>query len=91
MSASNTFERGNSIFQLSTSDGKNGTFIVIDNDEVHRLALMMPTENLTRACTGNNIQVSNGKNRIVTDTAGRASLENGRWRIVTMAAIHYTT
>lgn len=91
MSASNTFERGNSIFQLSTSDGKNGTFIVIDNDEVHRLALMMPTENLTRACTGNNIQVSNGKNRIVTDTAGRATLENGRWRIVTMAAIHYTT
>lgn len=89
MSASSSFERGNSIFQLSTKDGKNGTFIVIDDNEVHRLALMMPTENLTRACTGDNIQVSGGKNRIVTDKAGRASLENGRWHIAQKANIHY--
>ena len=82
-------ERGNSIFQLSTTDGTTGSFIVIDDDEVNRLALMMPTENLTRACTGNNIQVSGGMRRIVTDTAGRAVLDNGRWRIVTPAKIHY--
>ena len=68
---------------------KTENFIVIDDDEVNRLALMMPTENLTRACTGNNIQVSGGMHRIVTDTAGRAVLDNGRWRIVTPAKIHY--
>lgn len=89
MGASTRFERGNSIFQLSTADGTTGNFIVIDDDEVNRLALMMPTENLTRACTGNNIQVSGGMRRIVTDTAGRAVLDNGRWRIVTPAKIHY--
>ncbi len=89
MGASTRFERGNSIFQLSTVDGSTGNFIVIDDDEVNRLALMMPTENLTRACTGNNIQVSGGMHRIVTDTAGRAVLDNGRWRIVTPAKIHY--
>jgi uncharacterized protein involved in copper resistance len=89
MGASSRFERGNSIFQLSTTDGTTGSFIVIDDDEVNRLALMMPTENLTRACTGNNIQVSGGMRRIVTDAAGRAVLDNGRWRIVTPAKIHY--
>ena len=89
MSSSTQLERGNSIFQLTTLDGKNGTFIVIDDSDVHHLALMMPTENLTRACTGNNIQVSSGMKRIVTDTAGHATLENGRWRIATMATIHY--
>ena len=89
MAASAHFERGNSIFQLTTTDGATGNFIVIDDDEVNRLALMMPTENLTRACTGDNIQISSGMHRIITDTAGLAALENGRWRIVKQARIHY--
>ena len=53
-------EIGNSIFELSTNDGVTGTFKVIDNPEVHQFALMMPTENLVRACTGKGIQISNG-------------------------------
>ena len=89
MAASERFERGNSIFELTTTDGVNGTFQVIDDDEVHQLALMMPTENITRACAGNNIQVSSGARRIVTDRSGTARKDNGRWRIVTMATIHY--
>lgn len=83
------FEPGNSIFRLDTTDGVNGTFTVIDNPDVHRFALMMPTQNLTRACSGNAIQVSDGKRRIVTDRAGKASLENGVWHITVKAIIHY--
>ena len=82
-------EIGNSIFELSTNDGVTGTFKVIDNPEVHQFALMMPTENLVRACTGKGIQISNGKTRIVTDREGTARLENGRWHVAVKAIIHY--
>ena len=82
-------EIGNSIFELSTNDGVTGTFKVIDNSEVHQFALMMPTENLVRACTGKGIQISNGKTRIVTDREGTARLENGRWHVAVKAIIHY--
>lgn len=83
------FELGNSIFELTTADGVHGTFTVIDNADVHRFALMMPTDNLTRACSGDGIQLSTGKTRIVTDMPGEAVLEQGAWRITRKAAIHY--
>ena len=82
-------EPGNSIFRLSTADGVNATFEVICDVGVHQLALMMPTENLTRACTGENIQISAGKTRIVCDAPGTAKKEGNRWRIVKPAVIHY--
>ena len=83
------FELGNSIFELHTTDGRNATFSVIENGDVHRFAMMMPTENLTRACEGENIQRSAGMARIVNDFTGEAILENGGWRIVSKAGIHY--
>lgn len=86
---SELFELGNSLFVLTTTDGVNGTFQVIDNRDVHRFALMMPTENLTRACSGNAIQMSAGMSRIVTDRPGEAVLDNGQWRIIVKAIIHY--
>ena len=82
-------EPGNSIFRLSTADGVNATFEVICDAGVHQLALMMPTENLTRACTGENIQISAGKTRIGCDAPGTAKKEGNRWRIVKPAVIHY--
>lgn len=88
-SASPTFELGNSIFVLTTTDGRRGTFQVIDDASVHRLALMMPTENLTRACSGQNIQVSHGAHRVVTDKPGTAVLRSGRWQVEVPAQIHY--
>ena len=89
MGASREFEPGNSIFELTTPDGRTGSFKVIDDAEVHHLALMMPTENLTRACTGDNIQVSGGMRRIVTEVPGKAVCENGAWRVSEMARISY--
>ena len=88
-SVSSRMEPGNSIFRLSTADGVNATFEVICDAGVHQLALMMPTENLTRACTGENIQISAGKTRIVCEAPGTAKKEGNRWRIVKPAVIHY--
>lgn len=87
--ATDHFELGNSLFALTTSDGAQGTFVVIDNADAQRFALMMPTDNLTRACTGSGIQVSTGKTGIVTDTPGEATFDNGVWRITRKAIIHY--
>ena len=89
IAASTRMEPGNSIFVLTTLDGLTGTFEVIDDAGVHQLALMMPTENLTRACTGKNIQVSAGMSAIVTDAPGVAKKEGTLWRIVEPAEIHY--
>jgi len=87
--ASDEFELGNSLFVLTTTDGVHGTYQVIDNRDVHRFALMMPTENLTRACSGNAIQMSAGMTRIITDRPGEAQLDNGMWRVIVKAIIHY--
>ena len=85
---SDTFEPGNSIYVLTTFDGQHGTFEVIDKPEVHRFALMMPAENLIRACSGNAIQIPSGS-RIITDRAGEAEFIDGRWHVVVKAIIHY--
>jgi hypothetical protein len=87
--SSSQYEPGNSIFELTTMDGKSGSFTVINKNDAHKLALLMPGDTLTRACSGNNIQSSAGKSRIITDRAGRAQLENGKWHIVVKAIIHY--
>ena len=85
---SDTFEPGNSIYVLTTFDGQHGTFEVIDKPEVHNFALMMPAENLIRACSGNAIQIPSGT-RIVTDRPGEAEFIDGKWHIVVKAIIHY--
>jgi len=85
---SDTFEPGNSIYVLTTFDGKKGKFEVIDKPEVHNFALMMPAENLIRACSGNAIQIPSGT-RIVTDRPGEAEFIDGKWHVVVKAIIHY--
>ena len=87
--SSSQYEPGNSIFELTTMNGKSGSFTVINKTEAHKLALLMPGDTLTRACSGNNIQSTAGKSRIITDRAGRAQLENGKWHIVVKAIVHY--
>ena len=87
--SSSQYEPGNSIFELTTMNGKSGSFTVINKAEAHKLALLMPGDTLTRACSGNNIQSTAGKSRIITDRAGRAQLENGKWHIVVKAIVHY--
>lgn len=85
---SDTLEPGNSIYVLDTWDGIHGKFEVIDKPEVHRFALMMPAENLIRACSGNAIQIPSGT-RIVTDRPGEAEFIDGKWHVVVKAIIHY--
>ncbi len=85
---SDELEPGNSIYVLTTFDGIHGKFEVIDRPEVHRFALMMPAENLIRACSGNAIQIPSGTH-IVTERPGEAEFIDGKWHVVVKAIIHY--
>lgn len=87
--SASAYEPGNSIFELTTMDGKTGSFTVINKPEAQKLALLMPGDTISRACSGNNIQSTAGKKSIVTDRAGRAKLENGKWHISVKAIVHY--
>jgi len=87
--ASREFSMGNTMFELTTPDAVHGAFVVSSDAGAQRMALLMPTENLTTACEGDNIEVSSGAQRIVTDEPGVAVFENGVWRIVRKARIHY--
>lgn len=87
--SSSSYESGNSIFELTTMDGKSGSFTVINKTDAQKLALLMPGDTISRACSGNNIQSTAGKKSIITDRAGRAQLENGKWHIVVKAIVHF--
>lgn len=84
------YNMGNSIFKLVTSDGYSGTFSVIDDPNVYEMALMMPVDFLINACSGRNLQLTDGARSIVTDSTGTAIFEDGRWRVARKAQIHYT-
>lgn len=83
------YNMGNSIFKLVTTDGVSGSFSVIEDSNVYELALMMPVDFLINACVGKNLQIAQGMKTIVTDNAGTAIFENGKWRVIRKAEIHY--
>lgn len=83
------FNMGNSIFKLVTTDGISGSFSVIEDPAVYELALMMPTDFLVNACSGQNLQLSEGARSIINEASGTAIFEDGRWRVSRKARIRY--
>lgn len=83
------FNMGNSIFKLVTTDGMSGSFSVIEDPAVYELALMMPSDFLVNACTGHNLQLSEGARSIINEASGTAIFEDGRWRVSRKAQIRY--
>ena len=80
------FEPGNSIFSLIAT-GKNGTFTLIDRDDVRTHALMMPTHNLGRACSGVDLTALSPASRITTIEPGKATYHDGNWLVSSPARL----
>lgn len=80
---------GNSIYLLETSDGFSGSFKVADALSVRNLALSNPAEYLETACTGHDLDETDGVRRIVTESSGTAVFEGGCWRVIRKARIRY--
>lgn len=87
--ADRTFSPGNSVYKLVTTDGYSGTFRVVDNRTLEMLALERPEEFLAGGCNAKNINDTIGRTSIITDSSGTAIFEDGKWRVIRKADIHY--
>ena len=87
--ADRKFSPGNTIYRLDTEDGMVGTYHVVDNPAVIGIALEHPVEMLGGGCTAVDIQDTAGAAQIVTESSGTAIFENGCWKVLRKARIHY--
>lgn len=87
--ADRTFNPGNSVFRLDTSDGLAGTFKVVSDPTVIEKVTEHPAEMLSMSCVGPELANTTGLQAIVTDSAGTAIFEGGCWKVMRKAKIHY--
>lgn len=87
--ADRTFNPGNSVYRLDTSDGMAGTFKVVSDPSIIELVRQHPAEMLSAACVGPDLGNTENLQSIVTDSAGTAIFEGGRWIVMRKAKIHY--
>jgi len=87
--ADRTLNIGNTIYRLDTTDGYAGTFRVANDPTVWEMALLTPRESLSGACVCADFDDTQGKERIVNDSAGTAIFEGGCWKVIRKAKIHY--
>lgn len=80
---------GHSLYRLDTTDGYSGTFRVAEDPTVWEMALLTPKDSLSGACTGKDLDATDGYTRIVTESPGTAVFEDGCWKVIRKAKIRY--
>ena len=86
--ASSMEQIGKSIYQLTTSDGQNGTFILLDTPDAIATAMISVSQFVKPACkiSGNTaIQ----PRHIITEEEGAASREGTGWKITRKAVVRF--
>lgn len=79
---------GKSIYQLTTTDGQNGTFILLDTPDAIATAMISVSQFVKPACkiSGNTaIQ----PRHIITEEEGAASREGTGWKITRKAVVRF--
>lgn len=86
--SSETEQVGKSIYQLSTTDGVHGTFIMLDTPDAIATAMISVSQFVKTACKvqGN---LSPYPQQIQTLEEGTAVLENDSWRITNKAIVKF--
>ncbi len=87
--ADSIYNEDYSIFKLVTSDGITGSFSVIDNPIANKLALSLPISILKNSCQSEDMHHDNWCKQIITENAGTAIFENGRWIVKRKADINF--
>ena len=87
--ADSVYNEDYSIFKLITSDGITGSFSVIDNPIANKLALSLPISILKNSCQSEDMHHDNWCKQIITENAGTAIFENGRWIVKRKADINF--
>lgn len=87
--ADSVYNEDYSIFKLVTSDGITGSFSIIDNPIANKLALSLPISILKNSCQSEDMHHDNWCKQIITENAGTAIFENGRWIVKRKADINF--
>lgn len=79
---------GKSIYVLTTDDGVNGTFSIIDSNDAIATAMISISQFLKPVCKVNG-STAQYPYHIITDEVGTASKEGGLWKVVRKAIVHF--
>lgn len=81
---------GSSVFRLESRDGLVGTFFVVDDPAVIDLALSDPGRYLANGCSSiDDLYDTDDVKHIITENAGTAIIEDGRWKVLRRTRISY--
>lgn len=80
---------GNTIYRLDTNDGLVGTFTVVSIPAVTSIAIAEPEKMLSGGSTCDDFADALGASQIITESAGTAIFENGYWKVLRKARIHF--
>lgn len=88
LQASETEQIGKSIYQLTTTDGQNGTFILLDTPDAIATAMISVSQFVKPACkvSGN---TALQPRHIITEEEGAASREGTCWKITRKAVVRF--
>lgn len=80
---------GSTVYRLDTNDGLVGTFHPVSIPAVFNTTLAEPEKWLAGGCIADDFADALGASRFVTDSAGTAIFENGYWKVLRKARIHF--
>lgn len=88
LQASEREQIGKSVYQLTTSDGQNGTFILLDTPDAIATAMISVSTFVKPACkvSGNTYMQPR---HIITEEEGTATREGSAWRIIRKAVARF--
>ena len=88
LQASETEQIGKSIYQLTTTDGQNGTFILLDTPDAIATAMISVSQFVKPACkvSGN---TALQPRHIITEEEGAATREGTGWKITRKAVVRF--
>lgn len=80
---------GHTFYRLDTTDGYVGSFHIADDIQVWESILMNPSESLSGGCIYPAETPTEGTERVVTDSRGTAVFDNGCWKVMRKAKVHF--
>ena len=87
-SVSSREQIGKSIYQLTTDDDHNGTFVILDSNDAIATAMISVSQFIKPVCKvkGSTAQYPR---HIITEEEGTAAKEGGVWKVVRKAVVRF--
>lgn len=80
---------GHTVYKLTTTNGLTGTYQVVKDPTLDALAMEAPEVWLGGGCVAKDITDTVGRETVVNEQPGTAVFEDGMWKVLRKAKIHY--